>query len=121
MTEEFCSEIESHRNTTEYDGVEAEVVSFNAIKSWTEHLVPILLSFYIGSWSDHFGRKPFLALCMFGKLVGAVFNLLNGIFLNEWNRWVWLATVMPIQNISGGYLTFIMMTYSFIADNSTPR
>ena len=121
LTQEFCSEIEAHRNTTEYDAVEAEVVSFNAIKSWTEHLVPILLSFYIGSWSDHFGRKPFLALCMFGKLVGAVFNLLNGIFLDEWNRWVWLGTVMPIQNISGGYLTFIMMTYSFIADNSTPR
>ena len=83
--------------------------------------MPILLSFYIGSWSDHFGRKPFLALCMGGRLIGAFFNLLNAIFLDEWNRWVWLATVMPIQNISGGYLTFIMMLYSFIADNSTQR
>ena len=46
---------------------------------------------------------------------------LNAIFLDSWSRWVWLATVMPIQNISGGYLTFIMMTYSFIADNSTNR
>ena len=58
---------------------------------------------------------------MAGKILGAVFNLLNAIFLTEWSRWVWLATVMPIQNISGGYLTFIMMTYSFIADNSTNR
>ena len=66
-------------------------------------------------------RKPFLAVCMAGKILGAIFNLLNAIFLNSWSRWVWLATVMPIQNISGGYLTFIMMTYSFIADNSTNR
>ena len=58
---------------------------------------------------------------MAGKIVGAIFNLLNAIFLDSWSRWVWLATVMPIQNISGGYLTFIMMTYSFIADNSSPR
>ena len=58
---------------------------------------------------------------MAGKIIGAVFNLLNAIFLTEWSRWVWLATVMPIQNISGGYLTFIMMTNSFIADNSTNR
>ena len=58
---------------------------------------------------------------MAGKIIGAVFNLLNAIFLDSWSRWVWLATVMPIQNISGGYLTFIMMTYSFIADNSTNR
>ena len=66
-------------------------------------------------------RKAFLALCMAGKIIGAIFNLLNAIFLTSWSRWVWLATVMPIQNISGGYLTFIMMTYSFIADNSTNR
>lgn len=58
---------------------------------------------------------------MAGKIIGAIFNLLNAIFLTSWSRWVWLATVMPIQNISGGYLTFIMMTYSFIADNSTNR
>ena len=36
-------------------------------------------------------------------------------------RWVWLGTVLPIQNITGEYLTFIMMTYSFIADNSNQR
>ena len=37
------------------------------------------------------------------------------------DRWVWLAVYLPVQNISGGVLTFIMMTYSFISDNSTPR
>jgi len=121
LTQDFCANIEDYRNTTAYHDVEQEVVSFKAIISWTEHLVPILLSFYIGSWSDHFGRKPFLALCMAGKMAAAFCNLLNAIFLDQWSRWVWLATVMPIQNISGGYLTFIMMTYSFIADNSTQR
>ena len=68
-----------------------------------------------------YSRKPFLAVCMAGKILGAIFNLLNAIFLDSWSRWVWLATVMPVQNISGGFLTFIMMTYSFIADNSTNR
>jgi len=121
LTDDFCKNIEANTNTTSYDEVEAEVVSFNNVITLSEHLVPILLSFYIGSWSDHFGRKPFLAFCMLGKVVGAIFNLLNAIYLEEWNRWVWVATVMPIQNISGGFLTFIMMTYSFIADNSTRR
>ena len=61
--------------------------------SLTEHFVPILLSFYIGAWSDRkdgkikkqmfkrlfrFGRKPFLALCMAGKLLGATGNFLGG-------------------------------------------
>ena len=68
-----------------------------------------------------FGRKPFLALCMAGKLLGAVGNFLGGFYLEGMSRWTWLAIYMPVQNISGGMLTFIMMTYSFIADNSTPR
>ena len=92
------------------------MVSFKAIRSWTEHLIPNLLSFYIGSWSDHYGRKPFLAFCMIGKLGGAAMNLLNAIYLEQWDRWVWLATVMPVQNISGGYLTFII--YKPLADHS---
>ena len=48
---------------------------------------------------------------MLGKTLGAGANLLNAIYLDEWNRWVWLATVMPVQNISGGVLTFVMMAY----------
>ena len=58
---------------------------------------------------------------MIGKLGGSLLNLLNAIYLEQWDRWVWLATVMPVQNISGGYLAFILMTNSFIADNSTTR
>ena len=57
MTEEFCSNIENHTDTAEYDAVEKEVVSFNNVISLAENLIPILFSFYIGSWSDRFGRK----------------------------------------------------------------
>ena len=57
MTEEFCSNIENNTKTEAYDAVEKEVVSFNNIISLAENLIPILFSFYIGSWSDRFGRK----------------------------------------------------------------
>ena len=98
-----------------------QVVSFNQIISITEHVVPILLSFYIGAWSDRFGRKPFLAVCMAGKLLGGVGMLLAGVYLEKMNRWMWLVVYMIPQNLSGGTLTYVMMTYSFIADNSSPR
>jgi hypothetical protein len=44
------------------------VVSFSRILSTAEHLVPILLSFYLGSWSDIYGRIPFIAINMTGKV-----------------------------------------------------
>ena len=138
LSVEYCSNIENHTNEDIYGEVEKEVktihssnlkldskyfqvVSFRNVIALTEHIIPILLSFYIGSWSDRFGRKPFLAFSMIGRTLGAVGNLISGIWLDEISRWGWLALYMPIQNISGGTLTFIMMTYSFIADNSTPR
>ena len=93
--------------------------------------------------SCRFGRIPFLALSMFGKLVGAAGNLLAAIYLESMSRWLWYSTLqysavqystvlgmsrwlwllvnMLPQNLTGGYLTYIMMTNSFIADNSTPR
>ena len=98
-----------------------QVINFNNVISLTENFVPILLAFYIGSWSDKFGRKPFIALFMVGKLLGLVGTLLGGIYLDEMSKWVWLGIVMPVTNLSGGVMTFILMTYSFAADNSSPR
>jgi hypothetical protein len=36
-------------------------------------------------------------------------------------RWVWIGTTVVAQNITGGYLAWVMVTYSFIADNSDHR
>jgi len=45
-----------------------QMVSFFRVLSLGEHLLPILLSFYLGSWSDIYGRIPFLAINMTGKV-----------------------------------------------------
>ena len=67
---EFCSNIENNTKTEAYDAVEKEVVSFNNIISLAENLIPILFSFYIGSWSDRFGRKAGAGktICVFHDL-----------------------------------------------------
>ena len=41
-----------------------QVVSFTNILIMTTNFIPILLSFYIGSWSDRFGRKPFIGAAL---------------------------------------------------------
>ena len=138
MTVDFCSNIENYTDDPIYSEVEqevlnrisalyfnklfyAQVMNFNNVISLTENFVPIILAFYIGSWSDKFGRKPFIALFMVGKLLGLIGTMLGGIFLDEMSKWVWLGIVMPVTNLSGGVMTFILMTYSFAADNSSPR
>ena len=97
------------------------MMNFNNVVSLTENFMPILFAFYIGSWSDKFGRKPFLALFMVGKIISLSGTLLSGIYLDEISKWVWLGIVMPINSLSGGMPSFILMTYSFASDNSSPR
>ena len=48
-----------------------QVVSFNQVLAATENLVPILISFYIGSLSDKFGRRRFMAFCFGCKVVAS--------------------------------------------------
>ena len=36
-------------------------------------------------------------------------------------RWVWIATVVTVQNLTGGPMAFFMVSTSFVADNSLPR
>ena len=82
FTEGFCGNIENFSNSTEYNDVEEEVAGFMNAVSIMERFVPVFLAFYVGSWSDHWGRKPFILLCMSCKLVRAGMNCLNGIFLS---------------------------------------
>ena len=60
LTVEICSHIEDYTEHPRYTEIEKEVVNFNGIIALTTNFVPLLLSLYIGSWSDRFGRKPFL-------------------------------------------------------------
>eukprot|EP00090_Calanus_glacialis_P013647 TRINITY_DN22303_c0_g1_i1.p1 TRINITY_DN22303_c0_g1~~TRINITY_DN22303_c0_g1_i1.p1 ORF type:complete len:512 (+),score=57.94 TRINITY_DN22303_c0_g1_i1:1-1536(+) len=121
LSDEFCSNIEEYTNTSSYSDVEAEMSSFYNYISLAEHLIPIFISFYLGSWSDHYGRKPFIYISMTGFLVSSVMNLMNVIYLKEWDKWVWLASVILSKNVFGGGLGFVMVVYSFIADNSTDK
>ena len=121
FSNDFCSNIEEHTNTSSYSDVEKEMSDFYNYMSLAEHLIPIFISFYLGSWSDHWGRKPFIYMSMSGMLLSSVMNLLNAFYLREWNKWVWLATVVLIKNAFGGMLGFVMVVYSFIADNSSDK
>ena len=64
-------------------------------------------------------RLRCLALCMAAQVLGAIGNLLAGVYLDQMSQWVWLGLYIPTQTLASG--PFVMTTFSFIADNSTPR
>ena len=121
LTKEYCANIEQHTNDSIYSEIENEVINFNNAKSLTENFVPILIAFYIGSWSDKYGRKPFIFLFLAGTFIDLIGTLLSGIFLDEISKYVWLAIALPSRSLAGGSRTFSLMVFNFVSDNSSPR
>ena len=63
---------------------------------------------------------PHTAVCMLAKTLGAVGSVLvGGVYLDQTSKWLWLAFYIPVQSLAGG--TFILITYSFVAENSGSR
>ena len=56
-----------------------------------------------------------------GTFIDLIGTLLSGIFLDEINKYVWLAIALPARSLTGGSRTFTLMVYSFASDNSSPR
>ena len=75
---------------------------FNVIKSVVDHTIPILLSFYLGAWSDHFGRKPLIFASHGGVVVGAIFACVNAYYL-EWRKEVFLWTAILPEALVGRF------------------
>ena len=66
-SEEFCENLLDH--DAENTEVQNAVAQFSVYESIVDHLIPILFSFFLGSWSDNFGRKYLLYLFFFFCLV----------------------------------------------------
>lgn len=104
LSDDFCQNINQNANTTEYqDLIEPAVAQFNVIKDVVANIVPIFLAFYLGAWSDHFGRKPLLYTTQLGKVISAGFGVLNVYFIS-WSKEVYLVTVILPETLTGKHL-----------------
>ncbi|XP_043289896.1 proton-coupled folate transporter-like [Venturia canescens] len=87
-------------------------------KSFIDGLVPAILSFCLGSWSDKYGRKPILLASYSGSAISFfLWAVLSSMELNPW--WYLLASVPPA--LVGGYSSLILATYCYITDITSER
>jgi MFS family permease len=84
------------------------------------HLFPIICSFFLGSWSDTFGRKWLLYLYFVIRMVEGSAMLLNAHFMAWPKEFLLFSVNLPVA-LSGGYITFSMGVAAFITEISTPE
>merc|ERR550519_2402508 len=85
---------------------------------WT--IFPIICSFFLGSWSDSFGRKWLLYLFYVFCLIQNGALMLNSYFMDWPKEYLLFSANLPVA-ISGGHITFSMGVAAFITDISTPE
>jgi len=87
-------------NATIESEVQIKVNEFEMVSDWLSKGPGVLYSFFAGSLSDDYGRKPCLFLPVFGALIGTIFDFIN---------YTWIKT-LPTEffYISGGFWYFIL-------------
>jgi MFS family permease len=56
---------------------------FFKVGQWLGTVPTIIFSFFAGSLSDEYGRKPLILWPVFGGMIGILFSIINYAFINE--------------------------------------
>ncbi|KAH8307987.1 hypothetical protein KR059_003838 [Drosophila kikkawai] len=121
--ESDCKLLDSKNTTAETQAIETELQSYVAnmflTRTLFESIVPAICGLFIGSWSDHYGRKPLLIVSMIGfsassLLSSAICWLSNYYMVNPW--WYTLAA-LP-HSLLGGMCVFLVAAFCFMTDTT---
>jgi len=116
--EEVCNDLVNWKENNTV--VQNEVAQYQVYESIVDHLFPIICSFFLGSWSDSFGRKWLLYLYFLICIIQNGGLMLNSYFM-EWPKEYLLFSVNLPVALSGGHITFSMGIAAFITEISTPE
>ncbi|XP_017475980.1 PREDICTED: uncharacterized protein LOC108366175 [Rhagoletis zephyria] len=119
--ETICQELGTKNASEQATKIETEVQPYVAnlfmIRTLLESIVPALCGVFIGSWSDHYGRKPLLVISMIGfsftYLIAAVICQIA--VYRPVNPWYYVLAVVP-HSILGGNCVFSVAAFCFISD-----
>ncbi|XP_035738036.1 proton-coupled folate transporter-like isoform X1 [Vespa mandarinia] len=98
--------------------VQSQVNLISMSKSFVENLLPAFLSFFVGPWSDKYGRKPLLLAGYTGYSL--TFCLLSLMTMWDINPWYLLIAYMP-SACFGGLCIILLASFSYISDISLEK
>ncbi|KAH8369651.1 hypothetical protein KR093_000526 [Drosophila rubida] len=116
-----CKLLDDKNASAEIKAIETELQPYVAnlflSRTLLESIVPAFCGLFIGSWSDHYGRKPLLIVSMIGFaasfLVTAAICELSSYYVI--NPWWYIAAAVP-HSMLGGNCVFSVAALCFISD-----
>ncbi|KAK9501064.1 hypothetical protein O3M35_002178 [Rhynocoris fuscipes] len=119
LSDEICNNLTAPENQKLQKEVQLKVSTFHQYENIASHLVPVILAFFLGPWSDKVGRKLPLLLGLFGNFVYSFMIVVNASF--SWPLEVVLLTACLPCALTGGNLTVFMASFSYLADTTSQK
>ncbi|XP_017065648.1 proton-coupled folate transporter [Drosophila eugracilis] len=121
-----CLLLDSKNITPELQAIETELQAYVAnmflTRTLFESIVPAICGLFVGSWSDHYGRKPLLIVSMVGfsasSLLSSVICWLSSYFMV--NPWWYTVAALP-HTLLGGLCVFSVAAFCFITDTTDTK
>ncbi|KAL4717813.1 hypothetical protein ACJJTC_000962 [Scirpophaga incertulas] len=114
-SEEICYNINQHEHIN--NEVQVTVSVFHQWNGIAGHIVPLMLAFFLGSYSDKRGRKFILLSGLVGKLYFSAMITLNSLKAWPLNYVIYTATFPSA--LTGADLTIFAACFAYIADVSS--
>lgn len=120
----FNSTICHNINEPEYKNITKEVqttvTKFHILNNIAGHLVPIVLAFFIGAWSDKRGRKSPLLIGLFGKLFFSLMIIVNS-YQTDWPvEYVIFTATLP-SALTGADVAIFAAAFTYLIDVSSVK
>lgn len=91
------------------------VSNFHLWNNIAGHVVPIILAFFFGNWSDRRGRKIPIIVGLFGKFIYSFMIVINSM-MDTWNLNYIVYTASLPMGMLGGDVTIFGSCFAYISD-----
>lgn len=113
MSPEVCGNLSSLPELKK----EVQVITarFHQWRTLSGQLIPIVLTLFMGAWSDKWGRKLFLLVGLAGKIIFSLMMSLNAVFM-EWPLEYIIYTAVIPNSLTGADVAILTSCNSYISD-----
>ena len=112
----ICSNLTNFKESEK--DVERVVASINMYLSILTSIPAVIVSLFLGPWSDMNGRKPLIVFPQIGTMLVQFIYVINTYLTHLTGEYILLASV---GSLFGGFTAFLIGIYSYISDASSGR
>lgn len=116
QSQDVCDHLAQHSDVKVM--VEKLANNYNLGHSLIQLVPSAFICLFVGSWSDTYGRKVPIIVALIGIILDGLGTTVCAHFLHSRAEYIFIPAIFT--GLSGGFISTLLILYSYVADISTP-